>query len=118
MNHARTRAPFVTWFTCSFENIDHAISEDDVTTGISLGTGQYAALCGATVCAAPMICPPGRRCALCEAAVLRMERESSVRGTGFFSQLRSRGRHRDDSTNSQPGVWYRLFGRWKRFMTE
>jgi hypothetical protein len=118
MDHARTRTPFVTWFTCGFENIDHVISDDDMTTGMSLGAGQYVALCGATVCAASMICPPGRRCALCQAAVLRVERDSSARDRGFFSQLRGRGRHRGDSTNSRAGAWHRLFGRWKWFTTE
>lgn len=119
MNYAKTRAPFVTWFTCGFESIDHAISEDDIATGISAGSGRYVALCGATVCVASMVCPPGRRCSTCEAAVvLLIERDSPSRDTGFLSQLFGRqlfgrGRHRDDSANSQTGGGYRLFGRRK-----
>jgi hypothetical protein len=114
MNHAKTRAPFVTWFTSGSENIDHAIGEDDMITGISAGSGQYAALCGATVYVASMVCPPGRRCPSCEAAVvLLVERDSPSRDTGFLSQLFGRGRHRDSSTNFQAGGGYRLFGRRK-----
>lgn len=114
MDHARTRASFVTWFTCGSENIDHAISEDDIATGISAGSGRYKALCGATVCVASMVCPPGRRCPSCEAAVvLLVERDSPSRDTGFLSQLLGRGRHRDNSTKSQGGAGYRLFGRRK-----
>jgi hypothetical protein len=109
----RSRAPFVTWFTCSFEHIDHAIGEDDMATGLSVGTGRYAALCGATVCVASMICPPGRRCSSCEAAVLGDQYDLPSPGAGFFARLRARGRHRDDSMTPQPGVGYRLFG-WRK----
>ncbi len=112
MDDTRTRAPFVTWFTCGLQNIDHAISEDDVATGISLGSGQYTAMCGATVSVASMVCPPGRRCPSCIAAVLLIfERDSPAQDTGLLGQLFGRGRHRDSSTNSQAGAWYRLFGR-------
>jgi hypothetical protein len=113
MDYARTRAPFVTWFTCGLQNMDHAISEDDVATGISLGSGQYSAICGATVSVASMVCPPGRRCPSCVAAVLLIfERDSPSQDTGgFLGQLFGRGRHRDSSANSQPSAWYRLFGR-------
>lgn len=114
MNYARSRAPFVTWCTCGFEHIDHAISEDDMVTGLSLGAGRYAALCGATVCVASLICPPGRRCSSCEAAVVGVEYDSSSPDTGFLARFRARGRHRDDSMNSLAGAGYRLFGRRKR----
>lgn len=111
MDSARARTPFVTWFTCGSENIDHAISEDDVITGMSGGSGRYAALCGTTVCVASMVSPPGRRCASCQAALLIAERDSPSRRTGFLSKLLGRGRHRDDSAHFQPGAGYRLFGR-------
>ncbi|MGH3770392.1 MAG: hypothetical protein ACRDRW_03165 [Pseudonocardiaceae bacterium] len=111
MDYAKTRASFVTWFTCGSENIDHAISEDDVLTGMSGGSGQYTALCGATVWVASMVSPPGRQCASCQTAVLLAERDSPSRHTGFLSKLFGRGRHRDDSAPSQAGAEYRLFGR-------
>jgi hypothetical protein len=103
MNYAKTRAPFVTWFTCGLESIDHAISEDDIAAGIAAGAGRYAALCGATVCVASMTCPPGRRCPSCEDAVWGVERNSSSGDisflSGILSQLRGHGRHRESSTN-------------------
>ena len=101
------------WFTCGFEHIDHAIHDDDMATGISAGAGRYTALCGATVNVASMICPPGRRCPSCEAAVLRNERESAPRDIPFPTQPSGRGRHRDDSASSQAGAGFRLFG-WLR----
>jgi hypothetical protein len=113
MGYARGRAAFVTWFTCGFEHIDHAISDDAMATGISVGAGQYKALCGATVCVASMICPPGRRCPSCEVAVLRVERDSPCPDTEFPTQSRGRGRHRDKSTNFHADAGYRLFG-WRK----
>lgn len=113
MNYARSRAPFVTWFTCGFENIDHAISDDDMATGISVGAGRYAALCGATVRVSSMMCPPGRRCPSCEAAVLSVERDSPSRDTGFLTRLLGRGRRRDDSTRAPSLPEQRLFGQRK-----
>lgn len=111
MSYARSRGPFLMWFTCGFEHIDHAIKDDDMAIGISAGAGRYTALCGATVNVASMICPPGRRCPSCEAAVLRVERDSSPGVTAFPTQADGRGRHRDYSASSQTGL--RLFGRRK-----
>lgn len=113
MNYARSRTPFVTWFTCGFEHIDHAISDEDMAIGLSVGAGQYAALCGRTVCVASLVCPPGRRCYSCEDAVLSVEHEPPPPDKGFLARLRGWGRHRDDSTASQAGAGYRLFGRRK-----
>ena len=104
------RGPFLMWFTCSFEHIDHAIKDDDMAMGISAGTGRYTAVCGATVDAASMICPPGRRCSSCEAAVLLIERDSAMRDIEFPAQPSGRGRHRVSSTHSLAGAGHRLFG--------
>jgi hypothetical protein len=112
MGYTRSRGPFLMWFTCGCENIDHAINDDDMAMGISAGAGRYTALCGAIVNVASMICPPGRRCPACEAAVLRVERDASPRDTAFPIQA-GRGRHRNGSASSQAGVGSRLFG-WLR----
>ncbi len=114
MDYAKARTSFVTWFTCGSENIDHAISEDDVVTGMSDGSGRYEALCGATVCVASMVSPPGRRCTSCQNVLLLSERASASR-TGFLSKLLGRGRHRDDSAASQVGAKYGLFGGYRLF---
>jgi hypothetical protein len=111
MSAARSRrGPFLLWFTCGFEHIDHAIKDDDMAMGISAGTGQYMALCGATVNAASMVCPPGRRCSSCEAAVLLIERESAMRDIESSAQPSGRGRHRVSSTRSLAGAGHWLFG--------
>lgn len=98
------------WFTCGFEHIDHAIHDDDMAIGISAGAGRYTALCGATVNVASMICPPGRRCSDCEAAVLRVDRNPPPRDPPFPTQA-ARGRHREDSAIA--GAGSRLLG-WLR----
>lgn len=110
MGYARSRGPFLMWFTCGFEHIDHAIKDDDMAVGISAGAGRYTALCGATVNVASMICPPGRRCPSCEDAVLEVARDAPARITAFPTQADGRRRHRDHSASSfQTG--YRLLSR-------
>lgn len=99
MHEARTRAKLVAWFTCEFDHTDHAVSDDNMAIGFSVGAGRYAALCGATVCVSPLVCPPGRRCPSCEAIVQRIDRESLPRKTGILTRLRGRGRHRDGTTD-------------------
>ena len=113
MNPAKARAPFVMWFTGGSEPIDHAISDDDMATGISVGTGRFLALCGETVCVASMICPPGRRCSPCEAAVQRMEHDPPPPSPRVPTQSRDRGRHRDDLAGAPAGAAHRLFS-WLR----
>jgi len=114
MDGVKSRASFVMWCTCGFEHIDHAISDDDMAIGMSMVAGRYTALCGATVSVASMICPPGRRCPSCEAALLRIECDSPSYEARFPTQSRgSRGRHRDGSSQTQASVGYRLFGRRK-----
>jgi hypothetical protein len=107
------REPFLMWFTCGLKQIDHAIKDDDMAMGISAGTGQYMALCGAIVDAASMICPPGRRCSSCEEAVLLIERNSSARNIDLSPQPSATGRHRVKSANSATGAGHRLLGWFK-----
>lgn len=114
MDYAGTRAPFVMWFTGGSDHTDHAITDDNMAAGISIGTGRYAALCGAMVCVSSMICPPGRRCASCEDAVLRVEDDVPPPDTGFLIRMRGRGKHRDrDSYPDDQTVTERWFGRRK-----
>jgi hypothetical protein len=99
MNEPRTRVKLVTWFTCEFDRTDHAISDENIVVGFSVGTGRYAALCGTTVCASSLLCPPGRRCISCAAIVQRLDHESLPRKTGFLTRLRGRGRRHDSTTD-------------------
>lgn len=98
MHEPRTQATLATWFTCEFDRTDHAISDDNMILGFSVGAGRYAALCGTTVCVSPLVCPPGRRCLSCEAIVQRADRESLPRKTGGLTRSCGRGRHRDGTT--------------------
>ncbi len=98
MNEARTRAKFMTWFTCEFDRTDHAISDDNMAIGFSVGAGRYAALCGTTVCVSSLMSPPGRRCPSCEAIVQRLGDESLPYKAGVLAHYLGRRRHRDGTT--------------------
>lgn len=52
--------------TCRLDGQAHNVTDDNVAAGKR--TGQYTALCGYVVSAAPMIAPVGRPCARCTAA--------------------------------------------------
>ena len=112
MDYASSRAPFVMWFTGGSDHTDHAITDANMAAGISIGTGRYAALCGAMVFVSSMICPPGRRCASCEDAVLRAEGDSPTADTGLLVRMRARGKRRGSLENTQ-AVAERWFGRRK-----
>lgn len=95
MNQPRTRAKLMTWFTCEFDRTDHAISDDNMAIGFSVGAGRYAALCGTTVCVSSLMSPPGRRCPSCEAIVQRLGRESLPHKAGVLARYLGRRRHHD-----------------------
>lgn len=98
MHEPRTRTKLMTWFTCEFDRTDHAISDDNMAIGFSVGAGRYAALCGTTVCVSSLMSPPGRRCPSCEAIVHRLGRESLPRKAGGLTRYLGRRRHRDGTT--------------------
>jgi hypothetical protein len=111
MGYAKTRVPFVTWYTCGFNHVDHAISDDGMADGMAGGDGHYVAICGVTVSVSSLMCPPGRRCSSCQAIVQRIAHDCAPpRNTGLLNRLRGLGRHRDDS---QAVAGYRLFGQRK-----
>ncbi len=94
MHEPRIRATLVFWFTCDLDRMDHAISDDDMAVGLSMGAGRYAAVCGSTVCAASLMCPPGRRCPSCQVIVQRINCASLPHKAGVLARLRGRGRGR------------------------
>ncbi len=51
--------------TCALDGQADDVTDESVATGKR--TGQYAALCGYVVLAAPLVAPIGRRCARCTA---------------------------------------------------
>lgn len=95
MHETRNRAKLMTWFTCEFDRTDHAISDDNMAIGFSVGAGRYAALCGTTVCVSSLMSPPGRRCLSCESIVQRLGREPLPRKAGVLTRYLGRRQHRD-----------------------
>ncbi|MDT7594942.1 MAG: hypothetical protein QOJ06_488 [Pseudonocardiales bacterium] len=112
MHEPKIRATLVMWVTCGLDRRDHAISDDDMAVGLSMGAGRYAALCGNTVCAASLMCPPGRRCPACQVIVQRIDRVSLPRKTGVLSGLRGPGRPRNDATDPHAATPW-MFRRWR-----
>jgi hypothetical protein len=53
----------ITWMTCAGDRREHAVTDEEVLAGHQRGV--YRAACGHLVAAAPLICPPGRRCTDC-----------------------------------------------------
>lgn len=79
--------------TCCLDGQAHDVTDENVAAGHR--TGEYQALCGYLVSAAPLVAPVGRRCASC-AAVVRARRSAPTIGSV------RRSRHR------QPGWLWRL----------
>lgn len=111
MHTSRRRPTLLTWFTCALDRTDHAISDDNMAIGFSVGAGRYAALCGTTVYVSSLVCPPGRRCPSCEAIRQHSGRESLPTKAGVLIRWRGRSRHPDDSTDSQAVAVSWLSGR-------
>jgi len=57
--------------TSTADGRDHLISEQAMTSGLEEGHGDYVAICGRVVVAAPMVVPPGPTCLDCETALHR-----------------------------------------------
>jgi hypothetical protein len=86
------------WVTSVTGEADHAVTDEDMAAALTDDSGLYRTLCGATIIAAPLVCPPCPRCTRCR-DILRaraMLREPTLRVTG---------RHR------RPGVLSRLLRR-------
>ncbi|MGH3913526.1 MAG: hypothetical protein ACRDTC_08960 [Pseudonocardiaceae bacterium] len=58
--------------TSTGDGRNHLISEQATATGLAAGHGEYIALCGHLVVAAPLVVPPGATCFDCETALHRM----------------------------------------------
>ncbi len=59
---ARALIAAMTWAADGF---DHLVAAESHAAGVAPGTGDYAALCGHRVVAAPLIGPPGPPCPRC-----------------------------------------------------
>lgn len=54
---------FTTWMTCSVDQFEHAVTDEQFAAGRH--RGMYRAVCGHLVAPQPMVSPPGRRCRGC-----------------------------------------------------
>lgn len=65
-----TPTTWMVWVTCAVDGIDHAVTDENMSTGVNAGRGHYTAVCGDSVVPAALTAPPGQACSRC-AAVLR-----------------------------------------------
>ncbi len=82
--------------TCRLDGQAHDVTDDNVATGRS--TGEYEALCGYRVVAAPMVAPVGRPCAKCTAVLVS-------RGPASATARVRRPRHRHRSGGGGRWGW-------------
>lgn len=92
------------WRTIAFpvtstgDGFEHLVADTEMTPG---SAGRYVALCGRSVWAAALACPPGPRCPAC------ITMHNTVQG----------GRQRHRRTDRR-GVWARLTGRLRHPRSE
>ncbi|MEV4143648.1 hypothetical protein AB0J40_08255 [Amycolatopsis sp. NPDC049691] len=86
---------YVTWHRSVADNLDHAVTDEDLADGIALQTGRYDSLCDREVLLDSCLVPPGRRCGVCNALV----------------RLRSTPPTTERACHGKPSRWRRLFGR-------
>jgi hypothetical protein len=57
------------WMTSVVDDYDHVVTDDDMSAGITSGSGTYRAMCGAEILPAPMSDAPCGRCSCCVATL-------------------------------------------------
>ncbi|MGH4019320.1 MAG: hypothetical protein ACRDT0_08805 [Pseudonocardiaceae bacterium] len=82
-----TTAPRTTPVTSAADGRVHWVADDAYTAGLAAHSGRYTALCGHTVVAAAMVCPPGPACRNCATAAAIAVAPRRIR----------QGRHRQDT---------------------
>jgi hypothetical protein len=65
-----------TWIT-DVDDIDHVVTDDNMTVSLTAQTGTYRAICGADILPAPMSDAPSGRCFCC-VATLRALRQREL----------------------------------------
>ncbi|SEF24727.1 hypothetical protein SAMN05421837_102834 [Amycolatopsis pretoriensis] len=86
---------YVTWHRSVADNLDHAVTDEDLADGVAHQTGRYYSLCGREVPFDSCLVPPGRRCDACNVLV----------------RLRSTPPTTERTCHRKPSRWRRLFGR-------
>lgn len=73
--------------TCQRDGREHLVTDEAAAVGRH--NGEYEALCGYVLLAAPMVAPVGRRCARCTAATIASTAREAHRGTESQSTPRT-----------------------------
>ena len=91
--------------TSTVDGRDHLISQHAAAAGLVTGHGEFAALCGRLVIAAPLVVGPGPTCVDCETALHRVTTAglSSHRRRGWVARLLRRGRPRSGARSTAGG---------------
>lgn len=78
-----------TAMTCAADGRDHLVSDHAMSAGLVADHGQYVAICGRVVLAAPLVVPPGPTCFDCETALHRIttDKTNSHRRRGLVARL-------------------------------
>lgn len=87
----------------SIDDIDHWVTEDNMSAGMEAGIGQYVTMCGESITHAALVEPPGRMCQRC--ATLMRQLNSS------HSRERQLNHHRY-SRHRRPGLVCRVRSRF------
>ncbi|MGH3903676.1 MAG: hypothetical protein ACRDTE_05710 [Pseudonocardiaceae bacterium] len=87
--------------TCTVDGRDHLLNDQSPAAAQVAGRGQYAAICGHLVVAAPLVVPPGPACLDCESALHRST--TSHRRRGLVTRLLRRRLPRADSRSGTSG---------------
>jgi len=56
---------WLSWMSCLHDGLDHAVTDEELTSGLHRDNGVYQAICGHTVTPQAMISAPGRSCTTC-----------------------------------------------------
>ncbi len=97
--HTGQKRIWVTWMTCCSDGLEHAVTEEGFAAGYWQRSGIYQGVCGHSVVAQALVCPPGRRCRECAGEMER--RQPPPQNARKWARLRTLLTER----------WSALFGR-------
>lgn len=81
-------AAWVIWVTCSQDQREHAVADDEIAVSFLEHSGTYRSLCGHTIVPQSMVEPFGPRCARCH--TLREQRRTTARSAASTARRLAR----------------------------
>ncbi|MBO0849491.1 MAG: hypothetical protein J2P20_08515 [Pseudonocardia sp.] len=79
---------WVIWVTCSQDQREHAVADDEIAVSFLERSGTYRSLCGHTIVPQSMAEPFGPRCARCH--TLREQRRTAARSAASTARRLAR----------------------------